>query len=88
LEKHLQVDLKKTLDYLSVLLLCRLDEIFLKHFKKFRYCYCIFKKKKSCRDLSNVTRFILQIQKQPKQLEKKHNLNKKKIKDNIFLKKY
>jgi hypothetical protein len=47
-----------------------------------------FQEKKSCRDLSNVTRFILQIQKQPKQLEKKHNLNKKKIKANIFFKKY
>jgi hypothetical protein len=45
-----------------------------------------FQEKKSCRDLSNVTRFILQIQKQPKQLEKKHNLNKKKSRLTFFLK--
>jgi hypothetical protein len=43
-----------------------------------------FQEKKSCRDLSNVTRFILQIQKQPKQLEKKHNLNKKKSRITFF----
>jgi hypothetical protein len=44
------------------------------------------RKKKSCKDLTDVARFILQIQKQPKQLEKKHSLNIKKSRLTFFKK--